>query len=170
MGKMIAAAVACLLVLAGCDMRPRLQFDRGAFERARSDWEAQGVTCYVFEVGYFSSVTGPLPWVRMTVVGEEIIGAELAAGQWPGDRDWDTYVDSMRERFGTVPDIFDYIWRRYQSIRASMGNTRRGSFVFIDVEYNAEYRFPQQFSVSQPTGMEGRGFWTTRLRSFEPMR
>ena len=169
MGKMIAAAVACLLVLAGCDMRPRLQFDRGAFERARSDWEAQGLTCYVFEINQFGG-SGPNPLVRVTVVGGEMVNAELLADGWLGDRDWDAYVDSIRENFGTVPDIFDYIWRRYQSIRASMGNTRRGSFVFIDVEYNAEYRFPQQFSVSQPTGMEGRGFWTTRLRSFEPMR
>jgi len=50
MKKMAVAAAACLLVLTGCDMRLRLQFNCGAFESARSGWDAQGITCYVFEI------------------------------------------------------------------------------------------------------------------------
>jgi len=81
-------------------------------------------------------------------------------------RDWDWYVDSMRERFGTVPDIFDYVWRRYQSVRAAMGNTRRGSFFVLDVTYNAEHHFPEGiFMDTVRLGTYGGGGFT-RMHGF----
>jgi len=58
MKKAIIAAAACAFLL-GCAAHaepppgegphPMIDFDRAAFNRARAAWEAQGITCYVFE-------------------------------------------------------------------------------------------------------------------------
>jgi len=168
MKKTILAATICAILL-GCvahaEPRPLIDFDNAAFNRARTAWEAQGITCYVFE----ASGAQWEPWLRITVAEGEVAGFEIIEDLWTTGEERIEDFAHMRK---TIPDVFGMIQDMYDTARAGVGSLSDGQFYFIDVTYNAERHFPEavhggigSYTTPPPIGGGGRRFL---IREFLP--
>jgi len=168
MKKTLTLLAACVL-LSGCELflaHHRIEFNEAAFNRARSAWEAQGITSYTFETSGFSA--GPWPVFRITVVDGEFTSLEpIDAGTW---QNLDVFEDMIMER-RTIPMVFDQIAARYRRARANP--PRVGYRYSIGVAYNAEYHFPESVSttgvVSTRRPVDG-GWGNFTIKNFRPVR
>jgi len=134
-------------------------FDRAAFNRARSAWEAQGITSYTFEM-----LDAPWdPWLRITVMGGEVVRLEEVGAEKYGNVLY-RWSGLMGIR-GTVPLMFEWIEGRYRALLANLEPSSAYRF-YIIVRYNADYHFPERFG-SAMEGEDGGG--QTTLRNFQPL-
>ena len=180
--KKIIIALTASMLLYGCGpnvepmhdrihhAEPRLEFDRVAFENMRAAWEAQGITCYVFE-SRFAGL--PRPFFQKTVTGGEVADIELAQ-DWRWASDTRRYADfNLAGRVGTVSSLFDWIEREYEEQIARFERLRPNVVVEIRVTYNAEYFFPEKVESierCQCTGRLSVGGGLLEIRNFQPIR
>ena len=176
MKKAIIAATVCLL-LYGCSAQtapqqappsdewahPLVRFNITAFNRARAAWEAQGITCYTFEVWEFRG--GPGPWFRIVVIKGEATAIEFVEGPEPDEQ----FVNDMRK---TIPGVFDWIADSYERGLRLTDWLLDGHHVDITARYNADYHFPElaTFSIgfTVPGGGAG-GSSGIQVRGFQPI-
>ena len=174
MKKIIIAVTACML-LYGCNLflaQPTVEFNRTAFDRAQTAWEAQGITSYTFEAREFPGT--PLPFFRITVTDGEITDVENI-DEWfywldENPEALETYVASIK-RMGTIPAVFDWIAYQYNAYRARLGTLERGESFRVDVTYNEVYNFPEMVSLSISSPRPINGGWSYfEIRNFQPIR
>ena len=138
--KVVIVITACMFLF-GCSLSDnnRVVFDSAAFDRARAAWEAQGITCYTFDI---VMIPGGRDY-RVIVRNGEAVNAELL---WSTEENIDVEETLRSLVFSDVPAFFDWIESIYN---ASLGwNIERGTTFHLRVEYNADYHFPESMSTS----------------------
>jgi len=154
MGKLLITAMVCIFLFA-CkppeEDRPRLVFDKAAFERERAAWEAQGITSYTFEIREFFSA-GPGPHIQITVTDGKITDIEnLIDDEWS---DLERYDPSrLVNGWGTISSVYDRIAERYANALAYIDNYKEDEYRYIHIKYNPRYHYPEEVS-------EGRNSYT----------
>jgi len=158
--KIVIAVTVCMFLF-GCNLSDnnRVVFDSAAFDRARVAWEAQGITCYSFDI-----VMIPGSAYRVTVRNGEAVNVKLLYQEEAVEVEktleglgfWD-----IPAFFGWIQDVYNEAWER---------DLGRGSTLYINVTYNADYNFPELIETSWRTRRPMDGLWSyTRISNFRPI-
>ena len=147
--KLSIAIIAAGLCITGCEKSmslPYVIFDRAAWEFNRAAWEAQGITSYTFE----GLDQNNQSHARITVTDGQITSIEKFHENYDF---WGNPIPPIvGEKWGTVPDIFDWIASKYEEYHSKLNDLPKGDRFWFEIKYNMHFHYPEMIQFNRHSG------------------
>ncbi|MDR2583807.1 MAG: DUF6174 domain-containing protein [Fibromonadaceae bacterium] len=138
-----------------------IRADKRTFEKEHNLWNNQNLKNYQFTYKYFSSGTGPIGPIKITVTENE---EPIIENQYNED-----FI------LKTIPEIYDYISGTFDYIESVKNGTYDGHkirSITLDISYDTMYHYPKKVDLS--TGyvesVAGGAYYTLEITDFSTLQ
>jgi hypothetical protein len=164
----------------GDEQKPE-PFDHGTFEAERTAWENQGMNSYRFTAQSFQDAVLTMPFTITVLPDREraVTYNSAKAGGPPYHSPYNTLYETGEEWMEAIRDLFFPFEGRtidelYGSFAAYIEDIQIQSRYTIKIQYNREYHYPEDVSITiftnDPKKGYGGGGFSFEISMFEDLR